>query len=310
MTEKMVNNAGVTVYAPDLLRDYEPLRPNWALPQGKKLAVSLLLHAPAYQDNVLDGTPKPSSMQGGVGRDTAEPRHGQVARLSQWDFGIAVGIFRLMSIAEAAGVPYAVALDEYGVDHAPGLAAEVGRRANELVARGQAANVVFSEAITEDEERTIIRRAVNRISAVAGRNVGGWFSPERATSTRTHALLAEQGLSWFGEWPVDEVPVHIASSSGKIVSLPFALESEDMFSLYTRGLRFDEYEQLLRDTVEQLLADADDIGARFLGLSWFGWVLGQACFADVAERFLGWLAQHPDVEILTPAQAAALASQG
>jgi hypothetical protein len=43
-----------------------------------------------------------------------------------------------------------------------------------------------------------------------------------------------------------------------------------------------------------------------MGLSWFGWVLGQACFADVAERTLLKLAANPQVLLLTPEQAAAL----
>lgn len=304
-----MDNRGVTVYAPDLQRTYEPARADWFLPSGKKLAVSILMHAPAYMDNVPEGALKPLEMQGGVGRDTSEPRIGQVVRLSQWDFGLTVGIFRLMSIAEAVGVPFAVTLDQYGVEHAPGLAGEVGRRAPEIVARGRAANLVFSEEISPEKELITIRECLGTIREATGRTPAGWFSPERATSSRTHALLAQAGISWFGEWPVDETPVVVPTEPSEVVSLPFSLEAEDMFALYTRGMRFDDYEQFLKDTVQQLLEDADIVGSRFLGLSWFGWVLGQACFADVAERFLAWLVEQPEVEILLPSEVAPLAGR-
>jgi hypothetical protein len=304
---KLVDNpADTTVFAPDLPRTFDTRREPWTLPDGKKLAVSVLLHAPSYQDVVPVGAHKPLSMQGGVGRETSEPRHGQVARLSQWDFGLTVGIWRLLDVARMAGVPVAVALDSYGVRTMPGLAELAAERADEIVVRGSAANIVIAEAMTVEEERAYIAEAKATIERATGRELIGWFSPERGASSRTTGLLRAAGFSWFGDWPIDERPVTLDGASAGLVAVPFGLETEDMFSLYTRGLPFRDYERLLDETIGQLIADFDVVGARHLGLSWFGWVLGQACFADVAERTLGKLAAHPDVLLTTPAQVATL----
>jgi hypothetical protein len=294
-----------TVFAPDLPRTFEPTRPQWQT--DKKLTVSVLLHAPYYQDTVAPGQYKPLTMQGGVGRETSEPRHGQVARLSQWDFGLTTGIFRLLTTARRLGVPVGVALDEYGCTRMPGLAQTVARDAGEIVARGTAANIIISPEMTDDAERAYIAASKATVEAATGRGVAGWFSPERGSSPRTARLLAEAGFSWFGDWPLDEVPVRLDGSAKDLVSLPFGLETEDMFALFGRGIGFDTYERMLDETVEQLIGDADATGHRFLGLSWFGWVLGQACYADVAERVLARLAANPDVQILLPSEAAALA---
>jgi hypothetical protein len=298
--------ADAVVFAPDLPRGYQPSREPWTLPGGKKLAVSVLLHAPSYRDVPPAGSVTPMSMQGGVGRDTSEPRHGQVARLSQWDFGLTTGIWRLLSIAERAGVPVAVALDEFGVRTVPGLATGVAARAQELVVRGTAANVLLSPAMSTEEERESIGRARDAVERITGTPSTGWFSPERAQTANTTALLTEAGFRWFGDWPVDEMPVTLEGASAGLTALPFTLETEDMFALYTRGTPFEDYEQVLADTIDQLIDDATVTGARFLGLSLFGWVSGQACFADVAERALRRLAAHPDVLLLTPGEAAAL----
>jgi hypothetical protein len=295
-----------TVFAPGLPRTFDTHRAPWALPDGKKLAVSVLLHAPSYQDVPPAGSFKPIAMQGGVGRDTAEPKHGQLARLSQWDFGLTVGIWRLLGIAEKAGVPVAVALDSFGVRTMPGLASLVAERAQEIVVRGSAANILLDEAMTVEQEREYIAEARSAVETATGRTATGWFSPERANSLRTPELLREAGFDWFGDWPVDERPVALDGAATGLTAVPFGLETEDMFSLYTRSLAFPDYERLLDETIEQLVADADIVGARFLGLSWFGWVLGQACFADVAERTLQKLAAHPDVILVTPGQVAAL----
>lgn len=298
--------ADATVFAPTLPRAWDGGREPWSLPGGEKLAVSVLLHAPSYQDTPPPGSHRPLSMQGGVGRDTSEPRHGQVARLSQWDFGLSVGLWRLLGIARAAGVPVAVALDSFGVRTMPGLASLVAERADEIVVRGSAANVILSEAMSVEEERAYIAEAASTVTEATGRSSVGWFGPERGQSSRTTGLLREAGFEWFGDWPIDERPVALDGSAAGLTAVPFALETEDMYALFTRGQRRGEYERMLADTIDQLVGDADVVGARHLGLSLFGWVSGQACYADVVERTLVALAAHPDVVLLTPGEVAGL----
>lgn len=291
-----------TVYAPDLPRAYEPTRPRWH--SDAALTVSVLLHAPSYQDVVSPPAHKPSAMQGGVGRETSEPRHGQVTRLSQWDFGLTTGIWRLVDIAERHGVPVAVALDERGVTQMPGLAAGIAQRADEIVVRGKAANVILAPSMSADEERSYIEDSKRAVEGMTGRAARGWFSPERASTASTTRLLREAGFDWFGDWPLDEVPVPLAGGSQGLTALPFSLETEDMFELFTRGLDFHSYQRLIDESVDQLIADAEATGNRFLGLSWFGWVLGQACYAGVAEHTLARLAAHPDISLALPGDVA------
>lgn len=294
-----------TVYDASLPREYEPQRAPLVLPGGAKLAVSLLLHAPSYQDDLPAGAIKPTAMNGGVGRETSEPRHGQVARLSQWDFGLTVGIFRLARMAKRAGLPFAVALDAAGATTMPGLAANLAD-ADEIVVRGRAANDLLGESMSIDEERRYIRTSRRAVEVMTGRSTSGWFSPERASSTRTTNLLAEEGFTWFGDWPHDERPVVLEGASAGLVAVPTGIETEDMFALFTRGLPYRDYETLLTETIDQLIEDAALDGGRTLVLSWFGWVLGQACFADVAERIIKRLVEDPDIVVLTPGAMSAL----
>jgi hypothetical protein len=288
------------VYEPTLPREYEPRRPRLELPGGAKLAVSLLLHAPSYQDDLPATAIKPMAMSGGVGRETSEPRHGQVARLSQWDFGLTVGIFRLTNMASRLGLPFAVALDAAGASTMPGLAAGIAAIADEIVVRGRAANDILGESMTAEEERSYIRESRSEVESATGRSASGWFSPERASSTRTTGLLAAEGFEWFGDWPHDERPVELTGAAAGLVAVPTALETEDMFALFARGLPYQDYERLLTETLDQLIEDAAVDGGRTVVLGWFGWVLGQACFADVAERIMERLANDPDIIVVTP----------
>ncbi len=294
----------VTVFAPHLTRTFEPAREPWRPPVPESLVVSVTLHAPSYQDDAPAGSYKPMAMMGGVGRETIEPHHGQLARLSQWDFGLTVGIWRLLDIAERVGIPVAVALDAYGVRTMPGLASLAAKRAQEIVVRGQAANIIVAEEMPLDEERDYIADATNAVAHATNTNPTGWFSPERAETTRTPALLREAGYQWLGDWPVDERPTRLSGAADGLTVLPHMLDAEDIFSLYTRCMSARDYEQVLDDTVRQLISDAALTGARFLGINLFGWVSGQACFADTVERFLTRLAHHPDVRVALPSDIA------
>jgi hypothetical protein len=297
---------GTVVFPPDIRRTYEPTGPTWEPDTEACLVVSVVIHAPSYQDTPPPGAIKPQSMQGGVGRDTAEPRHGQLARLSQWDFGLTVGLWRLLTIAEDAGIPVAVALDSAGVTTMPGLAQGAAARAQEIVVRGAAANVIVGDSMTADAERRYIQEATATVAQATGTTPTGWFGPERGQSRRTPELLAEAGYRWFGDWPVDERPVHLEGQAQGLTALPHALDTEDMFSLFTRSVTADAYTQILDQTVDQLVADSALGGTRYLGLSLFGWVSGQACFADVIEHFLHRLAGDPNVLIATPSQVVSL----
>jgi hypothetical protein len=242
-------------------------------------------------------------MVGGVGRDSSEPRHGQVARLSQWDFGLTTGAFRLLDIAERQGVPAAVALDKLGCERMPGLARETAARAAEIVCRGWSANRVLHDQMSVEEETRYVGRTVESVSRHSGREVRGWFSPERATSLNTPKVLRDQGLGWFGDWSSDDVPFGLTDGAQGLISVPFMLDAEDAFALYRRGMDPLDYEDLLTETLEQLVDECDS-NPKFLGLNLFGWVSGQACFANVVERFFRTLASHPKVDVIAPGDVA------
>lgn len=302
-----INPPDATVFAPTLPRSFDTHRPAWDAPVP--LTVSLLLHAPYYLDATAEGQIRPLVMPGGVGGSAPDagsaPPHGQVARVSQYEFGLTNGLFRLMRMAESRGLDYAVALDGYGCRRVPGLARTVADRAGEIVVRGEAATSVISPQMTEAGERDYIARCREAVVGATGRAVTGWFGPERGLTDRTTRLLREAGFGWFGDWTVDEVPVSLDGPARGLTALPFSLDTEDSFQLYVRGMRFDDYEALLLDALDHLVVDAEVVGPRFLGLSWAGWVLGQACYAGVAERVMTRLVEDPAIRVVLPSVAIA-----
>jgi len=299
-----INPPDVTVFAPTLPRTFDTHRQTWQAPA--KLTVSVLLHAGYYLDIPEPGQYRALLMPGGVGGSYSElpggPEAGQVAKVSQYEFGLTNGVDRLLRIAASHGVPCAVALDAYGCQRVPGLARRMAETAGEIVARGEAATSIIDSRMSVQDERDYITSSLAAVREATGADVTGWFSPERGCTDRTTGLLAEAGLSWFGDWTVDERPVPLEGAASGLRSVPFSLDTEDAFQIYTRNGTFIDYEQLLNDTIDRLLADADIVGPRFLGLSWAGWVLGQACYADVADRVLARIAADPDIRVVLPSQ--------
>lgn len=300
----VTNPANAVVFAPHLPRTYDTHREPWH--QDRKLTVSLLLHAPYFLDVVEPGMHRPPLITGGVGGAApdsgAKPPHGQIVKLSQYDFGLANGIFRLMDIADKYGLEYTVALDELGAKRVPFLARSVAARAAELCVRGQTVTSTISPKMSRQQELDYITASKAAVEEETGRRIDGWFSPERAGTMNTAALVREAGFEWTGDWNIDEMPVPMDGDAAGVTALPFSLDTEDTHQLYTRGMRFADYERLIHECIDQLIKDADVVGPRFLGLSWHGWVLGQACYADIAESVMQRLVQDPDIQVVLPSR--------
>ncbi|ETW93907.1 MAG: hypothetical protein ETSY1_37205, partial [Candidatus Entotheonella factor] len=90
----------------------------------------------------------------------------------------------------------------------------------------------------------------------------------------TPQLLATAGLSYVCDWANDEQPYRMTTAQGDLVSLPIALELDDIHALWERRVPVDRYGIMLSESFEGLYQDGAKTG-RLLVLNLHPWLIGQ-----------------------------------
>jgi len=127
---------------------------------------------------------------------------------------------------------------------------------------------------------------------------GGW---ER-TAEQYRGLLAEAGVRYVCDWPNDEQPYLMKVPRGQMVSLPVAVELDDVFTHTLRFIPIQRYATMIREAFDRLYADGATSG-RLLVLSIHPTRIGQpfrvkyleSALAHIMSRHGVWAATGQEI---------------
>ena len=229
--------------------DYSPITDpavigSW--PGGRRLAVYVALGVEDYHfgagrtEDLLAGVPAPD-----------------LVNASWRDYGNRVGGFRVLDRLTRLGIPPTLLLNTAVYDTAPQLT-DAGRAAGaEMIGHG----VSNSDALVgmdEPEERRYLQAVAERIREVEGAPPGGWSTPWLSHTPRTLDLLAETGYRYLLDIRPDDRPVWLHTSSGPLLSIPYALELNDSSSMIGRQVGAGEFADMIVDEFDELLAASEE----------------------------------------------------
>ena len=117
------------------------------------------------------------------------------------------------------------------------------------------------------------------------------------------ALLAEFGVKYVLDWPNDEQPYLMSTPSGSIVSMPMALELDDVITHYHRRISLARWRQAVAEALDQLLADGAASG-RHLILALHPWLIGHPHRIGYLEDVLADAHKRIDLWITTAGEVA------
>ena len=99
---------------------------------------------------------------------------------------------------------------------------------------GKALTQVITSNMTEEQERDYIKSALDTVESATGSRPRGWWGAESGESTRTPAILAEEGVNYVCDWPNDEQPYPMKVPHGSMYSLPTMIEFDDVYAHWNR----------------------------------------------------------------------------
>ena len=217
---------------------YSPIsaRPVYDWPDGKRLAIYIGLNLEWF------------SFGEGLGAELA-PGGPQpdVLNYAWRDYGNRVGVFRLAELFSELGLPVSLLANAEMFRHAPqAIAAFPGA---EIVGHGRT-NSERQGTLTETEELALISETTAAIEAHTGRRPRGWLGPWISQSPLTPDLLQEAGYRYLLDWCHDDQPVWMKTRKGRILSLPYPQELNDIPQIVARKREGSEFADMIVDTFE------------------------------------------------------------
>ena len=254
-------------------------RPRYSWPGGRQLAFYVAVSIEHF------------AFGAGVGDDISTPGAAQTQRNFGWrDYGQRVGLWRLLQLLDALRIPAAYAMNGALYRSRPELVERIHARNGEIIAHGRTSSELQNDMWEHDEAALIDDVS----SAIAGCGVAaprGWLGPGFGESRATLDLLQEAGYHYVLDWPADDQPFWMRTRRGRLLSVPYPLELNDVTALLHRRRSAREFADMVVDQFEVMMVQAEREPLVFaLGLH--PYVVGQPFRLRALRRALEHCRQH------------------
>lgn len=270
--------------------DYVPItqRADYTWPCGARLAVYIGLNLEHFAfgeglgAELAPGGPQPD-----------------VLNYAWRDYGNRVGAWRMIEMLDALNLPVSVLANSEMYDYAPDLMAAHRARGDEVLGHGRT-NAERQSVLDEADEAQLIAKATEVITRFEGSAPQGWLSPWIAESRVTPDLLDEAGYGYTLNWCMDDQPVWMRTRTGRILSIPYPQEANDIPSIVARKDGAAQFADMIIDNFDEMLEQSEK-QPLVMGIALHPYLVGQPYRLRHLRRALAHIATHRDHIWLTRA---------
>jgi peptidoglycan/xylan/chitin deacetylase (PgdA/CDA1 family) len=217
------------------------------------------------------------------------------------DYGNRVGGWRLLELLDELSLPATVLLNTAMYDHAPQLVAAHRARGDEMAGHGRT-NSERQSLLDEAGERALIEASTAEMARQEGKAPRGWLSPWIAESRTTPDLLAEAGYAYTLNWCMDDQPVWMKTRGGRLLSIPYPQEANDIPAIIGRKDGAEPFAAMLRDDFEERLDQVKRDGIpQVMGVALHPYIIGQPYRLRALRRALQAMLERRDEVWVTTA---------
>ncbi len=105
----------------------------------------------------------------------------------------------------------------------------------------------------EAGEAALIRDVTAAITRFEGQPPRGWLSPGVNPSAVTPDLLQEAGYTYVLDWPMDDQPVWMKTRQGRILSIPYPHEVNDIPMIAIHHGTAPAFAEMIVDNFDEML---------------------------------------------------------
>lgn len=265
---------------------YSPIatRPKIKWPDGARVAFWVSPNVEFYE--YIPPTSKNSSVFARVPAP-------DVQQYSYTDYGNRVGFWRVTEILDDLNLRATVSLNAAVLDHHPEIATAMIERNWAFMSHG-IYNTRPLYGLDAAEQRAFLQTANECLVRHTGKPFRGMLGPQLSMTLETPDLMAEEGLVYHTDWIHDDQPVPIKVRNGRMISVPYSYELNDV----PMGASPELFQKLCTDGFDRLWREGADSG-RVMCIALHPYLVGQPHFAKALRNTLAYICGHDDVWLTT-----------
>ncbi len=211
-----------------------------------------------------------------------------------FDYGLRVGFWRFKQVLDGHGIRATVSLNASVCHSYPQIVEERLKSGWEMLGHS-----FLQRAInTEPDERAVIQRTIRTIKECTGTAPRGWMGPGLAETFDTPDILAEEGIEYVCDWCNDDQPYVMNVKSGRLVSIPYTLEINDIPIYLIQHHRSREIFERARDQFDTLYREGAE-SARVMAISTHPYITGVPHRIKYYDMIFDYIRQFEGVVFMT-----------
>jgi allantoinase len=213
------------------------------------------------------------------------------------EYGMRVGLWRVADTLDAAGIKATVALNSAVAEAHPKALQEMKKRGWEFMGHG-ITNSENLAGLNLEKERDLIQTVLKTIEHATGQRPRGWLGSGLAETYNTLDILAEEGVIYCGDWNNDDQPYPMKVKKGRMFSIPYCMEINDIPLFIRKGYTGEQYFRSVVDQFDTLYADSAK-QPRVMGIPLHPMIVGQPLRIKYLQRALAHMKKHDRVWFAT-----------
>ncbi len=206
------------------------------------------------------------------------------------EYGMRVGVWRLIRIFEEFGVRPCVTLNARVIEDYPAVAQACLDRGWEFNAHSY--DQVAMHRL--DDQKQTIEKSLDIIEKFTGKRPRGWFGPGLTQTFETLDLLAQAGVEYIGDWVIDDQPVEVKTAHGPVVALPYNYEIHDIAQQMIQFHESEIYFKRAKDYFDCLYEESED-NVRIMALAVHPYISGSPHRAKYIRQTFEYIMSKPGV---------------
>jgi peptidoglycan/xylan/chitin deacetylase (PgdA/CDA1 family) len=219
-------------------------RPRWKLPRSARIAVWTIVNVEEWdieKPMARQYLPAPQGV-------TTVP---DVPNWAWHDYGMRVGFWRILDALTRRRLKATTAINAGVCQSYPRVAGAMRDAGWEFMGHGVRQGAMH----LLPDQRGAIRESVQIIEKFTGSRPKGWLGPGLSETWETLDLLAEEGIEYVSDWVNDDQPYEIRTTRGRLVSVPYTLELNDIPAMVVQHHESAAWVQRCRDQFDRLYAE-------------------------------------------------------